>query len=86
MPSCGPPCTTLLQMSTKPVTKRATTATRAGCVQRGQGRETPGPKMTQYCISHICSAVGVARLAQNIRHSSTRVRLPLQWRLGASIE
>ena len=28
-------------MSTKPVTTRATTATRAGCVQHGVGHKTP---------------------------------------------
>jgi len=33
-----------------------------------------------------CSAVEVAWLAQNIRHSSTRVWLHLQWRLGVSSE
>jgi len=32
---------TFLEMPTKPVTTRATTATRAGSVQRGLGRETP---------------------------------------------
>jgi len=30
-----------LQMSTKPVTTRATTATRAGCVRREMGHKTP---------------------------------------------
>jgi len=30
-----------LQMSTKPVTTRATTATRAGCVRHGMGHNTP---------------------------------------------
>ena len=33
----------------------------------------------------MCSAVEVAWLAQNIRHSSTRVSLHLQWRLGMSL-
>jgi len=32
----------LLEISTKPVITRATTATRAGWVQHGLGRETPG--------------------------------------------
>ena len=40
MPSRGPPVRHSLQMSTKPVTTRATTATRAGCVRHGVG---PGP-------------------------------------------
>jgi len=44
MSSRGPPYTTLLQMSTKHVTTRATTATRAGCVHRGLGRKTPGAR------------------------------------------
>jgi len=35
------PFTALLESSTKPVAMRATTATCAGCVQRGQGRNTP---------------------------------------------
>ena len=35
---------------------------------------------------YMCSAGEVAWLAQNIRHSSTRVRLHLQWRLGISSE
>ena len=30
-----------LEIISKPVAQRATTATRAGCVQRGLGRETP---------------------------------------------
>jgi len=38
------PVTTLLEMSTKPVTTRATTATRTGCVQRGLDKETPGAR------------------------------------------
>jgi len=38
------PLTGLLEMSTKHVTARATTATRAGCVQRGLGKETPSSK------------------------------------------
>jgi len=44
VPARGLPCTTLLEMSTKPVTTRAITATRVGCVQRWLGRETPGAK------------------------------------------
>jgi len=35
---------------------------------------------------YMCSAAEVAWLAQNIRQSSTRVRLHLQWRLGVSGE
>ena len=35
MPSRGPPCYGILEMPTKPVTTRATTATRAGCVRHG---------------------------------------------------
>ena len=35
---------------------------------------------------YMCSAVEVAWLAQNFRHSSTRVWLHLQWRLGAPSE
>jgi len=35
---------------------------------------------------YMCSAVEVAWLAQNIWHSSTRVRLHLQWRLSVSSE
>jgi len=44
--SRGPPCCDIawLEMSGKPVTMRATTATRAGFVQRVLGRETPGAK------------------------------------------
>jgi len=38
------PVRTWLKMSTKSVTRRATTATRAGCVQRGLGRVTPGAR------------------------------------------
>jgi len=38
------PVTILLEISTKPVTTRATTATRARCVERGLGRETPGAR------------------------------------------
>ena len=45
MPSRGSPCMKLLRMSTKAVTMRATTATRAGCVQCGLGRETPGARL-----------------------------------------
>ena len=44
VPSCGPPCTTLLEMSTKPITTGATTATPAGYVQLGVGRATPGTR------------------------------------------
>ena len=36
-----PSCTTLLDMSTKPVNMRATTATRNGCVRHGVGHKTP---------------------------------------------
>jgi len=35
---------------------------------------------------YMCSAVEVTWLAQNIQHSSTRVWLHLQWRLGVSSE
>jgi len=35
---------------------------------------------------YMCSAVEVAWLAQNIRHSSIRVWLHLQWRSGVSSE
>ena len=35
---------------------------------------------------YLCSVVEVVWLAQNIRHTSTRVRLHLQWRLGISSE
>jgi len=43
-----PSCTTLLEMSTKPVTSRATTATRTGCVRRGVGhKEGPRPSILQ---------------------------------------
>ena len=42
---------------------------------------------TEHGVSfYMCSAVEVAWLAQNIRHSGTRVRLHLQWRLGVSSE
>ena len=41
LPSRGLPARHSLQMSTKPVTTRATTATRAGCVQRGMCQTTP---------------------------------------------
>ena len=41
MPSCGPPVRHSLQMSTKPVNMRATTATCTGCVQSGVGHKTP---------------------------------------------
>jgi len=40
MPSRGPPVRHSLQMSTKPVTTRATTANRAGCVWNGVGHKT----------------------------------------------
>jgi len=33
-----------LEMLTKPVASRANTTTRAGCVQRGQGKERPGAR------------------------------------------
>jgi len=36
-----PSCTTLLEMSTKPVNMRATTATRAGCARHGVGHKAP---------------------------------------------
>jgi len=36
-----PSCTTLLEMSTKPVNMRATTATRTGCVGHGVRHKTP---------------------------------------------
>jgi len=36
-----PSCTTLLEMSTKPVNMRATTATCTGCVRHGVGHKTP---------------------------------------------
>jgi len=39
--SLGPPTGYLLQLSTKPVTVRATTATRAGCVWREMGHDMP---------------------------------------------
>jgi len=35
-------------------------------------------------LIYMCSAVEVAWLAQNVRHSSTRVRLHLKWHLGVS--
>jgi len=38
------PVAALLEMSNNPVTTRATTTNRAGCVQRGLGREMPGAK------------------------------------------
>ena len=38
------PVTAFLKLSTKPVTTRVTTATRAGCVQRGLVREMPGTR------------------------------------------
>ena len=42
MHSRGPPCCAEFpEMLTKSVTTRATTATRAGCVQRGVGQTTP---------------------------------------------
>ena len=41
MPSRGHPVRHLLQMSTKPVTTRATTATCTECVRRGLGHNTP---------------------------------------------
>ena len=40
IPSRGPPVRHFLQMSTKPVTTTATTATRAGCVRHGLGPKT----------------------------------------------
>jgi len=40
VPSRGPPVRHFLQMSTKPVTTTATTATRAGCVRHGLGPKT----------------------------------------------
>ena len=46
-------------------------------------RVRPAQLCTQNSVSfYMCSAVEVAWLAQNIRHSSTRVWLHLQWRLG----
>ena len=36
-----PSCTTLLEMSTKPVNMRATIATRTGCVRHGVGHKMP---------------------------------------------
>ena len=42
VPSRGPPVRHSLQMSTKPVTTRATTATRAGCVRHGVGHNRAG--------------------------------------------
>jgi len=39
--SRGPPVRHSLQMSTKPVTTRATTATRTECVRHGVGHKTP---------------------------------------------
>jgi len=36
-----PSCTILLEMSTKPINMRATTATRTGCVRHGVGHKTP---------------------------------------------
>jgi len=41
VPSRGHPVRQSLQMSTKPVTTRATTATRTGCIRRGMGHNTP---------------------------------------------
>jgi len=41
VPSRGPPVRHSLQMSTKPVTVRATTATRTACVRHGVGHKTP---------------------------------------------
>jgi len=46
----------------------------------------PAQLCTQNGVSvYMCSAVEVGWLAQNIRHSSTRVWLHLQWRLGMSL-
>ena len=41
MPSRGPPIRHSLQMSTKSVNTRASTATRTGCVRHGVGHKTP---------------------------------------------
>jgi len=44
--------TTLPEMSTKSVIMRATTATRAGCVQRGLDRETQGAAASLLKFTH----------------------------------
>jgi len=56
------PVAVLLEMLTKSVTMRATTANRAGCVQHGMGQTTPShgvtaemlPKMTHNPTMAMC--------------------------------